>query len=135
MRYRVARVSFAVLMVAGTAAADDRPVPRQPIGPPQLDFQMLPPQKTATLAADNIRIVNKGDQRLSLTYWDQSAWQPLSIDVQGTTEVACSKCAGTIIVVYHDGTQNQRVPLKAGGIYWIGWSSSRGAWLLTNPPN
>jgi len=130
-----ARPALLLLLSAGTAAlADDRPVPRQPIGPPQ-EFQMLPVQKSP-LPADNIRIVNQGDQKLSFSYWDgQSAWRSLSVDVQGATDIACANCAGTIIVVYHDGTQNQRVPLKVGATYWLGWSASRGAWLLRSPPN
>src|SRR5882672_1320990 len=114
------------LLIATTAAADDRPIPRQPIGPPQ-DFQMLPVQKSPLLPADNIRIVNKGDQKLSFSYWDgRSTWQPESIDVQGSADVACVSCSGTIVVVYHDGTRNQQVSLKGGGTYWIGWSPSKG---------
>jgi hypothetical protein len=134
MRYSSALALFAVLVVTG-AAADERPVPRQPIGPPQ-DFQMLPVQKSPLLTNDNIRIVNKGDQKLSVSYWDgRSAWQPEAIDVSGSADISCAPCSGTIIVVYHDGNQNQRVSLKAGSIYWIGWSTSKGAWLLTSPPN
>jgi len=125
----------ATVLTASTAAADDRPVPRQPIGPPQ-DFQMLPAQKSPLLPADNIRIVNKGDQKLSFSYWDgRSTWQSGSVDVQGSADVTCASCSGTIVVVYHDGTKNQQVSLRGGGTYWIGWSPSRGAWLLTNPPN
>jgi hypothetical protein len=126
---------LAPLLMTSTVAADDRPIPRQPIGPPQ-DFQMLPVQKSPLLPADNVRIVNKGDQKLSFSYWDgRSTWQPGSVDVQGSADVSCASCSGTIVVVYHDGTQNQRVSLKGGGTYWIGWSPSKGAWLLTNPPN
>jgi len=121
-------------LAAGSAMAEERAIPRQPIGPPQ-DFQMLPVQK-APLPPDNIRIVNKGDQKLSFSYWDgRSTWQPTSVDVQGSTDVACASCAGSIVVVYHDGTQNQRVTLKGGGTYWIGWSASKGAWQLGSPTN
>lgn len=121
------------LTAAVAANAEERAVPRQPIGPQ--DFQMLPAQKSP-LPRSNIRIINKGDQRLSFSYWDgRSAWQPLSIGIQETTEVSCSICDGTIVVVYHDGTQNQRVSLEGGGTYWIGWSASRKAWLLSNPLN
>ena len=79
-------------------------------------FQMLPVQKSPALAPDNIRIVNKGDQRLTFSYWDgQSAWQSQALfDVKGTADVSCANCSGTIVVVYHDGTQNQRVSLKGG---------------------
>ena len=122
-----------LLLPVAAATADERTIPRQPIGPPQ-DFQMLPVQKS--LAADNVRIINRGDQKLSFSYWDgQSAWRPQSIDVQGTTDISCSSCSGTIVVVYHDGTQNQRVSLKAGSTYWLGWSESKSAWLIGSPPN
>jgi hypothetical protein len=129
------RLALILASMTSTVAAEDRPIPRQPIGPPQ-DFQMLPVQKAPMLPADNIRIVNKGDQKLSFSYWDgQSTWQPSSVDIKGTADVSCASCSGTIVVVYHDGTQNQRVTLKGGGTYWIGWSSSKGVWMLTNPPN
>lgn len=123
------------LLMTSLAVADDRPMPRQPIGPPQ-GFQMVPVPKSSLLPPDNIRIVNKGDKKLSFSYWDgQSTWQPETIDIQGATDVSCATCSGTIVVVYHDGTQNQRVTLKGGGTYWIGWSPSKGAWLLGSPPN
>ena len=136
MRHRMTlALVFAPLLMAGAAAADDRPMPRQPIGPPQ-DFQMVPVPKSSLLPPDNIRIINKGNQKLSFSYWDgQSAWQPETLDIQGTADVSCASCSGAIVVVYHDGTQNQRVTLKAGATYWLGWSSSRGAWLLSSPPN
>jgi hypothetical protein len=124
---------LSVLLVTGTVAADERTVPREPIGPG--NFQMLPVQKSP-LSADNIRIVNRGDQKLSFSYWDgQSAWKPQSIDSAASTDILCADCSGTFIVVYHDGTENRRVSLKGGGTYWLGWSTSRNAWLLTNPPN
>ena len=135
MRIRMTLILLPVLSLSNTASADDRTTPRQPIGPPQ-DFQMLPVQKSPVLPSDNIRIMNKGDQKLSFSYWDgQSAWQPETIDVRGSASVSCISCAGTIVVVYHDGIQNQRVSLKGGSTYWIGWSPSKGAWLLTSPPN
>ena len=125
---------LALLLTTSPGTADDRPLPRQPIGPQQ-DFQMVPVPKSSLLPPDNIRIVNKGDKKLSFSYWDgQSTWQPETIDIQGTTDVACASCSGTIMVVYHDGTQNQQVALKGGGTYWIGWSPSKGAWLLGSPP-
>jgi hypothetical protein len=133
--YSTASALLGMLVMTRVAVADERPVPRQPIGPPQ-DFQMLPVQKSPLLTNDNIRIVNKGDQKLSISYWDgRSTWQPEAIDVSGSTDISCAPCAGTIIVVYHDGIQNQRISLKAGSTYWIGWSTSKGAWLLTSPPN
>src|SRR5882757_4339868 len=126
---------LSMLLVTSAVVADERPVPRQPIGPPQ-DFQMLPVQKSPLLPPDNIRIVNRGDQQLSFSYWDgQSAWRSQSIEVLGSTDISCASCSGNVVVVYHDGTQNQRVSLKGGGTYWLGWSASKGAWLLTNPPN
>jgi hypothetical protein len=134
MRDGTAFALFLTLLVNSSALAEERAIPRQPIGPPQ-EFQMMPVQK-APLPSNNIRILNKGDQKLSFSYWDgQSVWKPQSIDVQGSADISCPSCAGTIVVVYHDGTQDQRVSLKGGSTYWLGWSESRGAWLLTNPPN
>jgi len=137
MRDRIKTVlALAPLLMTNLAVADERPVPRQPIVPPQ-DFQMLPAApSSALLPPDNIRIINKGDQKLSFSYWDgQSAWQPETIGIQGTADVSCASCSGTIVVVYHDGTQNQRVTLKGGSTYWMAWSPSKGAWLLGSPPN
>ena len=121
-------LAFVSLLVVGSAAlSDDRPIPRQPIGP--TDFQMMPVQRLPP--ADTVRIVNRGDQRLSFSYWDgQSAWRSLSLDAQASTDISCTNCVGAIIVVYHDGTQNQQVSLKEGSIYWLGWSASKGAWLI-----
>jgi hypothetical protein len=135
MRERTNLALLLMLWVIGAAAADERTLPRQPIGPPQ-DFQMMPVQKSPVLPANNIRIVNKGDQKLSFSYWDgQSEWRPQSIDVEASTDISCTICSGAIIVSYHDGNKNQSVTLKGGGTYWLGWSASKGVWQLSYPPN
>lgn len=125
--------------VAQAASAEDRPAPRPPIGPPQ-SFEMLPlsndpfSQKGTSIPVDTIRILNSGDQKLNLSYWDgDSAWQPKALEAGIKTDITCAKCAGIVVVVYDDGTTTQRVRLKSGSAYVMGWSVQRRAWLLTSP--
>ena len=46
MRVRTTLALLSMLLVTGTATADERPAPRQPIGPQPDNFQMMPVQKS-----------------------------------------------------------------------------------------
>ena len=129
----------ALLGVVQAASAEDRPAPRSPIGPPQ-SLEMLPipsdpfSLKSGAIPANAIRILNRGDRRLNVSYWDDvSAWQAKALEAGINTDITCASCAGSLVVIYHDGTTTQRVSLKSGSGYVMGWSPQRNAWLLAPP--
>src|SRR5262245_21168372 len=140
IRYATSVVLLAALLLATETAAGETPAPRPPIGPKAQE--MLPDagdpftQAPQPLRDDRIRIVNMGDQRLFIAYWNgESAWQLVAIDSGRTANVLCAKCAGTITVAFHDGRENRSVKAKGGGTYMLRWSAQAGAWILTSSPS
>lgn len=130
---------FVGLIVGTTAIAAEPPVPRQPIGPSMREMlppaEVYSPQASPVLPPDRIRILNNGDQQLFISYWDgETAWRPIGIASGRSTEIVCSKCAGTIPIAYHNGKEDRRVSAKGGSSYALGWSVQTGVWVLTSSP-
>jgi hypothetical protein len=132
----------ALATILTDAAIAEPPTPRQPIGPAPMN-EMLPPMmprrpgvgvpQQSPLPPDRIRVVNIGDQKLFISYWDgESAWKAVPIDAGASTEVACPKCAGTITVAYHNGKENKSIKAKGGDTYILGWSTQAGIWVFTS---
>ncbi len=123
------------LVFATAAAAGELPTPRAPIGPKAMEMLPRDPilQKWQRLAEDRVRIVNVGDQRLFIAYWDgEAAWKQAAIEAGRQMEVSCPKCAGTITVAFHDGKETKRVRVKGGDTYFLGWSDQAAAWVMTS---
>jgi hypothetical protein len=131
---RTTSLAIWVALVFATAAAGEPPTPRPPIGP-QEPLTMLPLPGNALsdgspLSRDSIRIRNVGDQPLFLAYWD-GQWRQISIGAGRVSDVACSKCEGTLTVAFHNGKQNETVKVRGGRAYLLGWSAEAGTWVLT----
>lgn len=115
--------------------AGEPPPPRTPIGPRA--SEMFPSnaslgQISKSIANDSIRVQNVGDQRLFLSYWNgENSWESVSIGAGQSSDILCAKCAGTVVVAYHDGKTDRTVKAKAGNFYLLGWSEQTGAWVLT----
>jgi hypothetical protein len=140
MRYpRVAGVLIG-LPLATTAWASDPPRPRPPLGPTTESNAMLP---TATdplsegetgLPKDRTRVFNIGNQSLNVAYWDGDQWERKLIGSRSYLDATCSKCAGEIPVVFHNGREVTRVPTSTGRVYLLFWDSKDSVWALKLPP-
>ena len=109
---------------------DDRPIPRKPIGP--TDFQIIPLHRLPP--ANTVGIVNRGDQRLSFSYWDgQSAWRSLSLDAQASTDISCKTHLVPSLLSIMTERKTSRSRLKRAA--FIGWAGLRprvsGNWPAT----
>jgi hypothetical protein len=140
-----------VLALGNVAVAGEPPLPRPPIGPRTLEMrgsdreldmrplmvpQPEPPRFSAPISLpvpdDRIRVFNIGNKQLHISYWDgQSAWQNVAVDAGQTTEVACSKCAGTVNVAFHNGKENVSAEAKVGNTYYLSWSGRTGTWIFS----
>jgi hypothetical protein len=126
---------LAALVFATAVAAGEPPTPRPPIGPRASAMvpHFLDPlaERSPSLPADRIRILNIGDRQLFVAYWDgDSAWKPTAIDAGRSTDISCPRCAGMITVAFHNGRENKQIRAKGGEIYVLSWSVPLGSWVL-----
>jgi hypothetical protein len=77
-------------------------------------------------AADAIRVINFGNQALSIAYWDgQSDWRTIRVAPTQTADIRCAQCGNTITVAYHDGKENRTVRTTTGSDYRLVWSQAQ----------
>jgi hypothetical protein len=79
---------------------------------------------------DRARIINIGNQQLSLSFWNTKSWQVLSVGSGRQVEVLCPECQGTIMVAFHNGKGNDLVKVTSGDTYFLGWSAEKQVWAL-----
>src|SRR5262245_19767236 len=108
------RPESAIVLLAASFLASA--VIAQPTRPPEVLLSVPPPGKPQGQV--RVSCVSQGPQPFHLAYWDgEATWRNVDLLPNRSVEIVCPKCAGTITVAYHDGKQNQTVPVKGGGTY------------------
>lgn len=134
MRIDSRLIVLASIVGATSTFAQETTVPRAPIGPrpPPIKLEIAPP--TVAIPSSAVRIDSWADQPLNIYFWDGAAWQRVMLETQRSTDITCEKCAGTIMIKYHDGKNIRQVTVKGGNNYVMGWAPQQEIWMLTNPP-
>ncbi len=130
-------LTLAACASISVARTGELPTPRAPIGPQSLDLLppnvQLPQQLPGPHATipNRVRILNMGDQTISLVFWDGSDWKTIAIGSGLTQDVVCAPCGPTIRIAFHNGKDNRMVDARTSTVYVIWWSSQLRAWDLT----
>lgn len=123
---------FSGMFVCSNTRTIAQPTPRAPIGPREFYPGVISPQtKPEQLPSNSIRIVNRGNQPLTASFWNSDEWQEVSINSGQPVTISCSKCHDEITVAFHNGREERRVKVNFGASYVFSWSDQRGVWVLT----
>jgi hypothetical protein len=127
-----------MLQFALVISTADAQQPRRPVGSDAAqtegEFSQAPNAANALGALvkgtprDAVRVINTGNSRTAISYWDGSDWRDITIASTTHQDLRCEACRDKIDILFNDGRSQKALRAVVGSAYQLFWSNDRQAW-------